>query len=162
MTEKIANYLHIDSSTVSSILREKAHLDYLLQSKNLSEEEIIQIQKDFRKALKIPENQPPDSARTPNHLTEDEYLYCLCVSSVYGRGIESSLARYFNKDKSFLSNGVKSAKKQGKIKRALDRFQLLSNEEIKIIGLNKFKEWNIQSYSKRNIPIRENYTRWRY
>jgi hypothetical protein len=40
MTEKVANYLGIDSSTVSSILREKAHFDYLLKSKELTPEEI--------------------------------------------------------------------------------------------------------------------------
>jgi hypothetical protein len=38
MTEKVAKYLSIDSSTVSAILREKAHADYLLKSKELTQE----------------------------------------------------------------------------------------------------------------------------
>lgn len=159
MTEKVAEYLGIDSSTVSSILREKAHLDYLVKSHELTNEEILKIKQDFRKAFSIPYDKPEDDERVSYHLTEDEYFYCFCVSSTYGRGIDTALANFFNKHKSFLFNGLKIGK-NGVIHKAHERFLLLTNEEVLSIGKEKFKEWEIDKYTKILIKEKPN-NRWR-
>ena len=161
MTTKISEKMNIDSSIISSVLREKAHLDYLERSKKeLTAEQIWSLQQQFKEMFDIPLNKQPDKDRSPSHLTEEEYFYCFCVASSYGRGIESSLGKYFNKDKSFLANGLKAAKTQGKIKRAYDKFVKLSDAEILKYGMEKFNEWNIQSYCKTKIKQESN-NKWR-
>lgn len=159
MTEKIAKYLEIDSSTVSSILREKSHKDYLLQSKNLSKEDIAKIQQNFKEIFNISKEKLPDKNRCTSHLTEDEYFYCLCIASTYGRGIEAALGKYFNKHKSFLSNGLKG-KNTGKVKRAQERLKSLTFNEVEQIGIKKFEEWEIDKYSKIKIKKEFN-SKWR-
>ena len=84
-------------------------------------------------------------------LSEDEYFYCLCISKIYSRGIDSALAKYFGKHKSFLKNSIKS--KTGKAKRAYDRFLNTSYNEILKIGEEKFYECGIQKYSKTKLNI---------
>ena len=161
MTMKIAEKMGIDSSIVSSILREKAHLDFLQKSKEeLSKVQIQELETQFREMFNIPLDKPIDEQRSPVHLTEDEYFYCFCVAFSYGRGIESALGKYFNKDKSFLRNGLKAAKTQGKVKRAYERFISLDEKMSIEYGIQKFKEWNIQSYSKNVIKQELNY-KWR-
>lgn len=159
MTEKIGKYLQIDSSTVSSILREKAHADYLLKSKELTQEEINAIRKNFREVFNIPSSKQPDEQRVPSHLSEEEYFYCFCIAASHGRGIEQALAKYFEKHKSFLSNGLKN-KTKGKVFNAYQRFLDLSVDEILKIGDDKFKEWEINKYTKFNLPLEYN-NKWR-
>lgn len=159
MTEKIAKYLGIDSSTVSSVLREKAHLDYLIRSQELTKEEIEEIQSNFKKIFNIPKNKPKDKNRVPTHISEDEYFYCLCIASTYGRGIEAALGKFFNKHKSFLTNGTKG-KVKGKAISAKNRFLKLSKEECERIGEEKFIEWELDKYSSITIKKQIN-DKWR-
>lgn len=159
MTEKIANYLHIDASTVSSILREKAHLDYLIRSKELSKEEIEKIQFEFKEIFNIPKDKEKDKNRVPTHISEEEYFYCFCIASTYGRGIETALGNFFNKHKTFLSNGIKG-KVSGKVVSAKNKFLQLPKEEIEQIGEMKFKEWELDKYSKIKIKKEIN-DKWR-
>lgn len=159
LTSKIGKYLNIDGSTVSAILREKAYLQYKEDADNLSDVEKQKIKDTFCDIFGISKEKKPDSSRTPTHLTEDEYFYCLCVASVYGRGIEAALGRYFDKHKSFLTNGVKG-KTKGKAYNALLRYRFLDKEESIRIGKEKFNEWNLQQYSKNTIEICIN-DRWR-
>lgn len=159
MTTKIGEYLGIDSSTVSSILREKAHLDYLEKSKELSKEEISLIKERFRKVFSIPNDKTEDTERVPSHVSQEEYFYCFCISSCYGRGILQALANFFDKHKSFLFNGLKCGK-DGIIHKAYEDFLSLTDEEVKRIGKEKFQEWELDKYS--NILIKEKFnTRWR-
>ena len=146
MTEKIAKFLSIDSSTVSAILREKAYLWFKEDADNLSEEDKNRIIEHFREVFGIDKNKPYDVPRVSESLSEDDYFYCLCVASSYGRGIEASLGRFFGKHKSFLSNGIKN-KTKGKAYMALQRYRNLTEQEILQIGKEKFEEWNIQHYS---------------
>lgn len=159
MTAKIAKYLNIDSSIVSAILREKSYLWYKDQADNLSNEEKEKIISKFREVFSIPKNKPYDKEKVRNSLTEDDYFYCLCIASSYGRGIEAALAKYFSKHKSFLSNGIKN-KTKGKAYQALQRFQHLSDEEVISIGEQKFQEWEIQNYSSNIIKPAYN-DKWR-
>ena len=159
MTEKIGKYLGIDSSTISSILREKSHSDYLIRSKQLSKQEIKDIQIKFRKIFNIPLDKEKDDNRVPSHISEEEYFYCFCIASTYGRGIETALSRYFEKHKSFLSNGMKG-KLKGKVFTARESFLKLSKEECERIGEEKFKEWELDKYSKIEIK-RESNDKWR-
>lgn len=153
-TEKIGKYLNIDSSSVSSILREKSYLWYKEKADNETEEiKQLYIEK-FKKTFGI--NRKPDEKRITSHLTEDEYYYCFCIASTYSRGIEQALANYFNKHKSFLSNSIKRTK-AGKAYNAFQRFLKLSNEEIQQLGIKYFKIWEIQSYSKIKLSIINNH-----
>lgn len=160
MSEKVASFLKIDSSTVSSILREKAHLDYLLRSQQeLKSDDILKIKQNFRETFNIPLEKAEDQNRIPIHVSEEEYYYCFCIASTYGRGIEAALGRYFDKHKSFLSNGIKG-KTNGKVATAYKKFLKLSAEESDQLGEEKFKEWELDKYSK--IPIKkQSNNKWR-
>ena len=160
LTVKIGQYLKVDSACISAILREVSYATF----RQKAQEEPIEVrekyQKEFRKIFNIPEDKLPDKQRVPSHLTEDEYFYCLCVASCYSRGIEQALANYFKKHKSFLSNGMKSAKQQGKAFRAKQRFLQLSIPEIEQIGHQKYEEWEIASYA--NSTLVESFNnKWR-
>ncbi len=160
MTEKIARFLDIDSSTVSGILRGKSFQNYLKESENLTKEQIQEIEMNFRKAFNIPMDKPWDENRVPIHISQEEYFYCFCVAASYGRGIESALSKYFEKHKSFLSNAIKG-KTHGKAFDAYQTFLKLSEEEVLRIGKNKFEEWELQNFSKTPIKQEINLKWWR-
>lgn len=158
MTEKIAKVLNIDSSTVSAILREKTYLWYKEEADRLTKEEKKEIQDKFDTIFNT-KGKIADKNRVPTHLTEDDYFYCLCIASSYGRGIETALSKFFDKHKSFLANSIKG-KTSGKAYSALLRYKMLSKEEIIQIGKQKFEEWEIQKYSNVKLNIIWN-DRWR-
>lgn len=158
MTEKIAKVLNIDSSTVSAILREKTYLWYKEEADRLTKEEKKEIQDKFDTIFNT-KGKIADKNRIPTHLTEDDYFYCLCIASSYSRGIETALSKFFDKHKSFLANGIKG-KTSGKAYSALQRYKMLSKEEIVQIGKQKFEEWEIQKYSNVKLNIIWN-DRWR-
>lgn len=147
LTVKIGEYLKVDSACISAILREVSYNNFRQRALQEPEEVKIKFQEQFKEIFNIPKDKKPDDQRVPSHLTEDEYFYCLCIASCYSRGIEQALANYFKKHKSFLSNGMKSAKTQGKAYQAKQRFLKLSIPEIEQIGQDKFEEWDIQSYT---------------
>lgn len=149
-TEKIGNYLNIDSSTVSTILRGKSYLWYKEEADQMLPEDQLYYKNKFREIFNI-DNNKQEEIRVSYKLSEDEYFYCLCISKIYSRGIDSALAKYFGKHKSFLKNGIKS--KTGKAKRAYDRFLNTSYNEILKIGEEKFYEWGIQKYSKTKLNV---------
>ena len=159
-TTKVGSYLGVDSSCISAILRGKSYLFFKERAdKESSETKNVYIQK-FRELFSISNDIPFDEDRVPSHLTEDDYFYCLCIASTYSRGIEQALANFFGKHKSFLSNGMKSAKKQGKAYEAKLRFMQLTIPEIKAIGQEKFEEWEIQKHGKSTLTICWN-DKWR-
>ena len=159
MTEKIGKYLEVDSAAISAILREVAYLWYKEDADNLSLEEKQRIQLKFREIFGIAENKVADENRVPTHLSEDDYFYCLCIASSYGRGIESALAKFFNKHKSFLSNGIKG-KASGKVYNALQRFKKLTVEKVLQIGQQKFEEWKISEFTNSKFIVSYN-DKWR-
>ena len=159
MTDKIAKFLNIDSSTVSHILRDKSYLWFKQQALELPQKEKDNYIERFRKAFGIANDKPFDEERVRNHLSEEDYFYCLCIASTYGRGIESALGRFYGKHKSFLSNGIKG-KTKGNAYLALQRFRKLTKEEVEKIGQEKFEEWNIQDYSSSQISFGWN-DKWR-
>lgn len=159
-TMKLGEYLNVDSACISAILREVSYATFREKANNEPSETKEYYQNQFRKIFNVPKDKAPDKKRVPSHLSEDEYFYCLCIASCYGRGIEQALAKYFNKHKSFLSNGIKSAKKQGKAFNAKQRFLQLSISEIEKIGHKKFEEWEIQSYSNSTL-IQSFNNKWR-
>lgn len=83
-----------------------------------------------------------------------------CIASSYGRGIETILANFFDKHKSFLANGIKN-KTKGKVYFAHQRFLNLNKEEILEIGQRKFEEWELQKYSKALVNLMY-HEKWRY
>lgn len=159
MTEKIGKYLEVDSAAISAILREVAYLWYKEDADNLSLEEKQRIQLKFREIFGIAENKVADENRVPTHLSEDDYFYCLCIASSYGRGIESALAKFFNKHRSFLSNGIKG-KASGKVYNALQRFKKLTVEKVLQIGQQKFEEWKISEFTNSKFIVSYN-DKWR-
>lgn len=160
LTVKIGQYLKVDSACISAILREVSYATFRQKAQEEPTEIREKYQKEFRKIFNIPEDKLPDKQRVPSHLTEDEYFYCLCIASCYSRGIEQALANYFKKHKSFLSNGMKSAKQQGKAFRAKQRFLQLSIPEIEQIGHQKYEEWEIPLYA--NSTLVESFNnKWR-
>lgn len=159
LTIMIGEYFNVDSSTVSSILRGQSYLHFKIQADSESNQVKDYYISKFRKIFNIPSNQEFDISRTPIHITQEMYFYCFCIASCYGRGIEQALARYFNKHKSFLSNGLKSSE-NGIVFKAHQDFMKLNDEEVKNFGFQKFNEWNIQSFSK--IKIKQMFhNKWR-
>lgn len=157
MTEKIGNMFNIDSSTVSAIFREKAYINYKQLADKLPDDNKKYYQDVFRSMFAI--RKIPDENRVPTHLTSEEYFYCLCIATTYGRGIEQALANFFNKHKSFLSNGIKG-KTKGKAYEALQKYLHTDLEEVWKIGEQKFNEWHLQEMSKSKLNIKHQ-GRWR-
>lgn len=149
-TPKIGEYLNVDSSTISAILRDKAYLWFKEDALKLSNEEKNKYIEKFKKICNI--SREPDKDRISTHLTEDEYFWCLCLSASYSRGIDAAMAKFFGKHKSFLKNGLKS--KKGKVFNAKQRFDKLTEEQILEIAKQKFKEWNIQMYSNFKLSLK--------
>lgn len=148
MTNKTAKYLNCDSSTISAIRREEAYDNFREKALNLSEGEKEKYLDNFIKTFDLKNTKPWTKQATLDDITT---LHIMCVVSSYGRGIESTILKYFNLSKGFIfhlmtGNGRKEVKEQ---------YRLLSKEEIQKIGKFYFNEWNLQSYSK--IKIKEVY-----
>lgn len=160
MSLKIAKFLDIDSSTVSSVLRKKSYLWYKEAADKLDKEEKEYIINKFKETFSIPKDKEYDIQKESTSLTEDDYFYCFCIASSYGRGIETILANFFDKHKSFLTNGIKN-KTKGKVYFAHQRFLNLNKDEILKIGQQKFEEWELQKYSKTLMNLMY-HDKWRY
>lgn len=144
MTNKTAKYLNCDSSTISAIRREEAYDNFREKALNLSEEEKEKYLDNFIKIFDLKNTKPWTKQATLDDITT---LHIMCVVSSYGRGIESTILKYFNLSKGFIfhlmtGNGRKEVKEQ---------YRLLSKEEIQKIGKFYFNEWNLQFYSKTKI-----------
>lgn len=148
MTNRTAKYLNTDSSTISAIKNEKAYDAFREKALQLSEVEQKLYLETFEKELDIENNKPWVKQKTLDDQTAFEIL---CVVSTYGRGIESAVLRKFNLTKGFVfhlmtGNGRQEVKL---------RYKNTPGEERKEFGEKKFKDWNLQSYSK--IKLKKDY-----
>lgn len=157
-TEKIAKLMKIDSSTVSAIFNEKSYLTFLEEAKKLKEEDKNKYRKIFLEYF--PEAEENKKERKIRHISEEEYFICLCITACYGRGIEAALAKFFNKHKSFISNGIKG-KTKGKAFNALQKYLNSSQEEIEAVSDKFIEEWNIKELSTYKLEKKYNKDKWR-
>lgn len=141
MTNRTGQFLGVDSACIASIKREDSYDNFRQQALQLSQFEKEQYITSFEKELEVKENPPWIKQKTLDEQTTYEIL---CVVSSYGRGIESAILKCFNLKKGFVFH-LMTGKGRIEIK---NKYKNTSEEERKIIGENKFNEWNLQSYSK--------------
>ena len=148
MTARTGKYLGVDSSCISSIKNEKSYDSFRQKAKKLTIEEQNNYIVDFEKKLNIANKPPWTKRETLDNQTSYEIL---CVVSTYGSRIEKAVLSYFNLTKGFVYHLITGKGRQEiKIK-----YRDSSKEERQKIGREKFKEWQLQSFSK--IKIKEEY-----
>lgn len=149
MTNRTGNFLGVDSSCISAIVRGKSYDKFREKAEKLSLEEKEKYIKDFEEKLKVIENKPWTVKKT---LDDETTFYIMCVASTYGRGIEQTILKKFNLSKGFIFHLMTGNGRQ-EIK---NRYSKLSQEEVVDIGTEYFKKWELQNYSK--IKIKKEYT----
>lgn len=143
LLNRTAKYLKIDSSTASAIVREKSYNFYHDKAISLSPEEKEEYIKFFEQALKIKECPPTQNKQK---LTQEQFNQFFSVVSVYGRGAEACVTRYFN-----ISKGLKNHVVHGEYQQEKENFLLLSKEEIENIAVKLFEEENLQQYCAQKV-----------
>lgn len=144
MTNRTAQYLGVDSSCVSAIVRQKSYDTFREQAISLSQEQQEKYVQDFEIKLNIKENKPWIKQKT---LENDITLKIMCVVSTYGRGIEAAILKHFSLSKGFIFH-LMTGKGRLDVKK---EYSLLTKEQREEIGQQYFLEWNLQSYSKNKI-----------
>lgn len=145
MTQRTGKYLGVDSSTISAITREKAYLWYKERINLLSDEEKEGYLRTFEKEMDL-KNNPPRLTSTP--LNDEQVVDFLCIVSVYGRGAEAAVTRFFQRAK-----GLKHHIIKGEYKEGVKQFQKLTDEEILNRGKRVFETNDLQQYCKQTIRI---------
>jgi predicted GIY-YIG superfamily endonuclease len=143
LTNRTANFLGIDSSTVSSIARGNSYKWFQEKVNSLSDIEKRKILEEFEIKLKLKEN---PNKELPNKLSNKEIVDFLCVISTYGRGAEAAATRYFGRTKGFKHNILK-----GEYKEAFKEYLQLTENEIEEIAVNFFNNKNLQQFCTQKI-----------
>jgi len=136
MTNKTAQWLNCDSSTISAIKREIAYNDFLLELLKLSKEEQDNILQEFEEYFDI-DNIKIQKIR--KKLDDNFMLDILCVVSTYSKGTEQAILRKFNLSKGLIWHTMNEST-YNKIKIRLFK---MSELEIITIGKQKMLEWDL-------------------
>lgn len=144
MTNRTAQYLGVDSSCISAIVRQKSYDAFREQAISLPQEQQEKYIQDFEIKLNIKENKPWIKQKT---LDNDTTLKIMCVVSTYGRGIETTILKHFGLSKGFIFH-LMTGKGRLDVKK---EYSLLTQEQREEIGQQYFLEWNLQNYSKNKI-----------
>lgn len=151
MLNKTGKYLNVDSSTISALVRDISYDDYRQRALLLSEEQQLKYVQDFEQIFNITINNLPQPNR--DKINDDLVVDILCMVSCYTRGIEQAILNKFNLSKGLVFHIVK----YGEYSNAKTMYNLMNDEEIKYRGTKKFKEYDIQNYSK--FQLKECYKR---
>lgn len=149
MTNRTGNYLGVDSSCISAIVRGKSYDKFRELAEKLTEEEKNKYIKDFEEKLNVLGNKPWTVKKT---LDDETTFRVMCVVSTYGRGIEQTILKKFDLSKGFVFH-LMTGNGRVEIK---EKYSKLSQDEIERIGEEYFREWELQRYSK--IKIKREYT----
>lgn len=149
MTNRTSKFLGVDSACIAAIKRKESYDIFRQQADNLQEEEKNKYLLKFEKEMNIKENKPWIKQKT---LDDELTFQIMCVASTFGRGIEKTILDKFNLTKGFIFHLMTG---NGRIE-VKERYKETSKDEIQKIGREKFKEWELQSYTK--IKIKECYT----
>ena len=79
-------------------------------------------------------------------MTQEQFNQFFSVISVYGRGAEACVTRYFN-----ISKGLKNHVVHGEYQQEKENFLLLSKEEIENIAVKLFEEENLQQHCVQKV-----------
>ena len=149
MTNQTAKFLDCDSSTISTIVREKSYDEYRRIANELPSEKKEKYLQEFIKVFDL-ENITP-WIKT-ERLDDGTVLKIMCIMSCYGRGIEACILRSFDRKKGFIYHLMTDKSSYSSAK---ESYNQLSEDEIKSIGKEYFEKWNLNSYSK--IKIKEQF-----
>ena len=155
MMNRTGRFLQVDSSCISSIVREKAYDFYREKANKLSPVEKRKIIKEFEEIMNIKNNKPIIQKTWPN---DEDILKIMCVVSTYGRGIEKTILCHFGLSKGFIFHLMTENNKKG----VKERYNKMSKEEIIKIGIKYFHYWDLQKYSKFQIKQQYNNLKNRY
>lgn len=151
LLNRTGRFLGVDSSIISSLVREKSYEWYLQRALLLSEEEKYNYIKDFEEKLDI-KNNPPKPIK--NKLSTEQVIDFLCVISTYGRGAEAAMTRFLE-----ISKGLKNHLVKGDYKKEVQSFKILKDEEIEKRAVEIFEKENIQQFCTQKINKNKNIIR---
>ena len=151
LTNRIADYLGIDSSTISAIKRKTAYTWYIPMAEALPDKEKIRYFELFEKELDL-KNKPPRPKKA--NMSEKDVIDFLCVVSAYGRGAEAAMTRYLN-----ISKGLKDHIVKGEYKKYAEKFLTLTDSEIFERAIPLFENNDLQQYCKQRIKKNNNIIR---
>lgn len=143
LTNRVADYLGIDSSTVSAIKRKAAYTWYIPMAEALLDEDKIKYFELFEKELDLANN-PPKIKKA--NMSEKDVIDFLCVVSVYGRGAEAAMTRYLD-----ISKGLKDHIVKGEYRNYAEKFLSLTDSEVFERAVPIFEDNNLQQYCKQRI-----------
>ena len=143
LCNRTAKAYNCDSSTVSSIKRNKAYDKYKTALEKMPKEEKDRCLKNFENKLGL-DVRPPKPIK--KKLSDQDVITLLCLVSCFGRGTEAAFLRQNN-----LSKGLVFHIKKGEYIDAQKKFSCLSDDEISKIANNYFNSNNLQSFCKQKI-----------
>lgn len=149
MTNRTGEFLGVDSSCISAIVRDKSYDTFREQALQLAPEIKDTFIEDFEQKMDIKNNPPKAKRNSPN---DEDTLKIMCVASSYGRGIGQAILKHFNLTKGFIFH-LMTGNGRTEIK---EKYKNLSEQKILEIGEFYFKEWELQKYSK--TKIKKKYT----
>ena len=138
LLNRTGRYLGVDSSIISSIVRDNSYDWYRQKALQLSEEEKSNYIKDFENKLDI-KNNPPKPIKSK--LTETQIIDFLSIVSTYGRGAEAAMTRYLQ-----ISKGLKNHIVNGEYAKEAQGFKRLTDKEIQERATILFERENLQQY----------------
>lgn len=143
LLNRTGKYLNVDSSIISSLVRDNSYEWYREKALKLPQEEKIRYVKLFEEKLDI-KNNPPKSKK--DKLTEKQIIQFLSVVSIYGRGAEAAMTRYLQ-----ISKGLKNHLVKGEYQKEVESFKLLTDEKIEEIATTLFEKENLQQFCTQKI-----------
>ena len=137
MTNKTAEYIGCDSSTISAIKRGISYDDYRENYISLSEDKKQEYLDCFIKHFGLDTKKPPKQAE---RLEDEQVVDFLCLISWYGRGAEIAFLRATNRSKG-LGHQIKTNKNY--FVKSKQIYNALTEEEIKTRAEQIYETYNI-------------------
>lgn len=149
LINRTGNYLGVDSSTISALVRDISYDDYRERALLLTNEEQNLIIQRFEQELEI-NNKPPKPNK--QKLSQEKINIFLCIVTNYGRGAEAAITRYLQ-----ISKGLKHHIVKGEYKQEYENFLLIPNDEKRKIAIEFFNKNNLQQYCVQTITLNKGY-----
>ena len=153
MTNKTAEYIGCDSSTISAIRREISYDDYREAYNNLPQEEKDKYLNLFIQQFNLGTAPAPKFA---GRLSDEQVVDFLCLVSCFGKGAEIAFLRAVNHAKG-LGHQLKTNKKyfiQSKI-----IYNCMTDNEIQLRAEQVYDKYNIQSHLTYKLTKRKQVVR---
>lgn len=145
MTNKTAQYIGCDSSTISAIKRNISYDDYRYAYEKLSDVEKQKYLQKFIQVFSLDSKKPPKQEK---RLTDNQVVDFLCLISRYGKGAEIAFLRAVNHAKG-LGHELKTNSNYFQQSKII--YNNMTDEEIFQRAEKTFLNYKIQDYLSYNL-----------